>query len=64
MSTNPIPISTPSFWDTLKLMFFIGDGNPSPQKQGKLLSPGEDQKKELQQRIKSLDSSRWTRNAF
>ena len=52
MSGNPIPISTPSFWDTLKLMFFINGGLPLPQEQGQLLVPKEQNKKEQQQQRK------------
>lgn len=66
MSANPIPLSTPSFWDTVKLMFSIGGGNPSPQEQGKPTSPGEDRKQEeeqQQQQIKGLDTSR-SHNVF
>ncbi|BDR08208.1 hypothetical protein CTR2_R15460 [Comamonas thiooxydans] len=52
LSGNPIPISTPSFLDTLKLMFFITDGLPAPQQQGKPRVPKEKNEEEQQQQRK------------
>jgi len=52
LSGNPIPISTPSFWDTLKLMFFFTDGLPAPQQQGKPRVPKKRNEEEQQQQRK------------
>lgn len=46
LSGNPIPISTPSFWDTLKLMFFFTDGLTVPQQQGRPLAPQKQNREE------------------
>ena len=61
MSANPSPLSSPTFWDTVKLMFSIRGGHPTPQEQGKPTPPGDDKKQEeeeQQQQIKDFNLSR------
>lgn len=45
MSANPFPASAPTFWETLKLMFFVGDRQSSLQEQGKPAARRKDRKK-------------------
>jgi len=52
LSGNPIPISTPSFWDTLKLMFFFTDGVAAPEQQGHPLVPQKQNRDEQQRQRK------------
>lgn len=45
MPKNPIPVSAPPIWDTVKLMFSLRDAYPSLREHDKKASFAKDKKK-------------------
>lgn len=65
MPKNPIPVSAPPIWDTVKLMFSLRDAYPSLREHDKKASFAKDKKKKEkeQPQLEDIDSPR-SHNVF